>query len=95
MVARRTLQGQVVEAYLGHLTARRMKRTVAAALEQLAAYEEQTSAYVDAQLISKDALFKVNVQKAEMEQARFQVDKATQRRSYRLRRSRRRRYDLR
>ena len=64
-VLRKTIQGQVVEAYLGLLTAMRLEETVKAALAQLDAYEAQVEGYVTAELVERNALLKVRVAKAD------------------------------
>lgn len=69
------VQGEAVEAYFNHLAALRARDTLNKALEQVDAYEKKTKSYLEAELIEKDALLKVQVQRRQLERARIEVDK--------------------
>lgn len=75
VAARHEIEGKVLVAFYAHAAAVRMAATVEAALEQIAAFTTQTKAYVDAGLVERDALLKIDVQRAQMEKARFQARK--------------------
>jgi len=71
---RRRLELDVVGAYLGLLSAERMADTASAGVRQAEAYEAQTRRYLENEMVEKNALLKIQVQKAELEKARADAE---------------------
>lgn len=72
---RLNVQREASRAYFNHLQAMRARITLAQALEQVDAFEVQTQRYMKAGLVEREALLKVQVQRAELERARIEVEK--------------------
>jgi len=72
---RQQLELNVTKAYLGLITASKMVETVKAGLKQVDAYEEQVKAYLDAQVVERNALLKVQVRKADIQKTLFMAEK--------------------
>jgi len=73
---RQQLELNVTKAYLGLITATKMVETVKAGLKQVEAYEDQVKAYLDAQVVERNALLKVQVRKADIQKTLFMAEKA-------------------
>lgn len=71
------LQADVSKAYFSLLSARTMTQTAQAALKQIEAIEAQVKAYLENGLVEKNALMKVQVQKAEITKLIFNTEKIT------------------
>lgn len=72
---RHKLQSQVVEAYYNHISAAEMLKVTEAALKQVAAFERMTQDYLEAGLMERQDLLKVQVQRRELEQNQLQAQK--------------------
>ena len=64
---RRKVEVDVVKAYIGLVAAINIQKTIETAIVQLTALETQTEQYVNAELVERNALLKVQVAKAEYE----------------------------
>jgi OMF family outer membrane factor len=73
--ARHKLEMDIAKTYLGLLTAQRMVETSEAALAQVEEYERQVQAFLDVDRVERNALMKVQVQKAEIQQGMFAARK--------------------
>jgi outer membrane protein TolC len=73
--ARRDLQLRVATAYYGMVTARELERTAQAGLTQVEEIERQVAAFLEAQMVERNALLKVQVRKAEIQKGLFQAQK--------------------
>jgi len=73
--ARHKLEMDIAKTYLGLLTAQRMVGTTEAALAQVEEYERQVQAFLDADMVERNALMKVQVQKADIQQGLFAARK--------------------
>lgn len=73
--AERDIQLAVTDAYYGLIMARKMEKTAEAGLKQVEAYERQVKAFLDAQMVERNALLKVLVQKADIQKGLFQAQK--------------------
>ncbi len=74
-VQRLQVQKEAAIAYFNHLGALRAQATLAQAMQQVEAFEVQTQNYLDAGLLEKDSLLKVQVQRRELERATIEVEK--------------------
>lgn len=73
---RHKVELQVVKAYVGLVAAANMEKTIDAALIQLAATEKQVQKYLDAELVERNALLKVQVARAEYQKNLFSAQKS-------------------
>ncbi len=73
--ARRKLELDVANVYFGLITAMKLTETARAALSQIEEYERQVTAYLEAELVEKNALLKVHVHKAEIRKNLFLAEK--------------------
>jgi outer membrane protein TolC len=74
----RELESQVVRAFFGHLSARRMLETITEAERTVSAYEKQTNDYLAAGLVEKDALLQIQVQREELRKGRVAAEKGVE-----------------
>ncbi len=74
---RRDLELDVAKMYYNLTTALQLTETARAGLKQVEAYETQVQAYLDAELVERNALLKVRVQKAEIQKVLFQAEKGS------------------
>ena len=72
---RRKVELQVVKAYVGLVAAVEMEKSLASALIQLDAMEKQVQQYLDAELVERNALLKVQVARAEYQKHLFSAQK--------------------
>ena len=72
---RRKLELEVTKTFFAYLGALQMIESVEQALEQVSVFEKQTQDYLDAGLVEREALLKVQVQREELLKARAQADK--------------------
>ena len=75
ITARHRLEMDIAKTYLGLITAQRMVENTEAALAQVEAYEHQVQAFLDADMVERNALMKVQVQKADIQQGLFSARK--------------------
>lgn len=74
---RRKVELDVVKAYVGLVAAVNMQKTIEAALVQLDSMEKQVEAYLNAELVERNALLKVQVAKAEYQKSLFSAQKGS------------------
>ncbi len=72
---RRKLEQEVTQTYFAYLGAQQMVDSVKQALVQVQTFEKQTQDYLDAGLVEREALLKVQVQREELLQAQAQAEK--------------------
>ena len=75
IAARRKLEMDIAKTYLGLLTAQRMVENTEAALAQVEEYERQVQAFLNADMVERNALMKVQVQRADVQQGLFSARK--------------------
>ena len=73
--ARNELELNVARAYIGLVTATQMKETAEAGLTQIDAYVKQVQAYLDAEIVERNALLKVQVKKADVQKSLYMTEK--------------------
>lgn len=76
--ARREIQLRVATAYYGLVTARELEKTARAGLKQVEEIERVVAAFMEAEMVERNALMKVLVQKAEIQKSIFQTQKGVQ-----------------
>ncbi len=72
---RREIEGEVTKAFFSHLAAKRMLQSADAALKQVEAFEKMTQDFLRVEMVERNALLKVRVQKAQIQKAIFQAKK--------------------
>ena len=72
------LELDVARAYYGLIQALKASNTVETAIKQVEAIERQVQAYLDQQLVERNALMKVQVQKADLQKTLFVAQKGAQ-----------------
>ena len=75
LTGERKLEMDVVHAYLGLISARRMLETAHAALNQVDVYEEKVKALMENELVERNAMMKIEVQRAEIKKGAFMAQK--------------------
>ncbi len=75
LTERHHLELEVVKSFFANLSAKEMLLSVEQAQKQVEAYIEQTQNYLESGLVEKDAMLKIQVQAAELKQARLQAEK--------------------
>jgi len=68
------LEQDVSTAYIGLISAVHFRETAKAGMTQIEAIEKQVQAYLDAQMVEKNAMFKVQLQKAEIQKGLLQAE---------------------
>lgn len=72
------LELDVARAYYGLIQAEKAVNTVETAIKQVEAIEKQVQAYLDQQLVEKNAMMKVTVQKTDLQKTLFVAQKGAQ-----------------
>jgi len=76
--AERDIQMAVTNAYYSLIMAQKMEKTAEAGLKQVEAIEKQVEAFLAAEMVERNALLKVLVQKADIQKGLFQAQKGVQ-----------------
>jgi len=75
VTTRHDIEREVINAFFSHLAASQMLESAEAALKQVEAFEKMTADYLKVEMVERNALLKIQVQRAEIQKAIFQAKK--------------------